>query len=93
MSLGCVLEIERKYSIPVELYKRLKNEGLFFNKEKLSQFYTNNDSECVIRFRKSDEIYYKTIKKGSGLVRSEIEEQIDQTQYDEAKPHIILCGR
>ena len=72
-----MLEIERKFLLPpckAKMY--LKKLGVKYKKKHIIQYYAKN-----MRFRKSGNLYYRTIKSGSGIVREEIEEQITKADF------------
>ena len=80
------LEIEKRYLIASDdIEKILRNDFIEFTKEKLEQFYLVATIEKTLRYRKEGKSYFKTSKKGSGLVREEIEEEVSKEEYEEAK--------
>jgi len=80
------LEIERRYLFnSCNIDKLFKKEGISYIISNMEQFYLKATSEETLRFRKEDDKYIKNIKKGSGLVREEIEEDISKSSFLEAK--------
>ena len=80
------LEIERRYLFnSCNIKKLLKQKGISYIIAEMEQFYLKATSEETLRFRKEDSHYIKNIKKGSGLVREEIENEISKDEYKEAK--------
>lgn len=80
------LEIERRYLFnSCKIKKLLKQKGISYIISEMEQFYLKATSEETLRFRKEDFTYIKNIKKGTGLVREEIENEISKEEYQEAK--------
>jgi len=80
------LEIERRYLFnSCNIDKLFKKEGISYIISNMEQFYLKATSEETLRFRKEDDKYIKNIKRGSGLVREEIEEEIPKSSFLEAK--------
>lgn len=76
------LEIERKFLLkPFNVINFLKNNNIKYTKKEIIQHYINDEAGRVIRLRKSNSDYFLTMKQGEGLVREEIEEEIDKTKY------------
>ncbi|BCD67172.1 CHAD domain-containing protein [Nitratiruptor sp. YY09-18] len=77
-------EIERKYILPPCNPKRLlKFLGIPYQKSKIVQFYTPDH----IRYRQRNGHFYKTIKKGEGIERTEIEHLITKEEFAKAFMH------
>jgi CHAD domain-containing protein/CYTH domain-containing protein len=72
-------EIERKYLSSPTLRRLIEDHRLA--PHKIEQFYTHSDAQKTVRYRKMDNSYYKTVKKGSGIVREEIEKEIPKKTY------------
>ncbi|SMC08702.1 CHAD domain-containing protein [Nitratiruptor tergarcus] len=80
-------EIERKYLLPpCNPKKLLKSLHIPYKKSKIVQFYTQDHK----RYRQKDNSFYKTIKKGEGVERVEIENIISQKEF--AKAFIYAQG-
>ena len=81
------IEIERKFllSPPYSIEEFLKDRGINCKKESIEQFYLSSNEAGVNRYRRVANRYIHTIKKGSGLQRQEIEEEITLQEYQEAK--------
>ena len=80
------LEIERRYLFnSCNIHKLLKRRGISYIIISMEQFYLKASSKETLRYRKEDDKYIKNIKKGSGLVREEFEEEVDKATYKKAK--------
>ncbi len=55
----------------------------------IKQFYTKITPDEEIRYRMLPKVAIKTIKKGKGMVREEIETDVTLGEYNEAKKHIV----
>ncbi len=80
------IEIEKKYLLTSQshdLVSALQNEGLELQKHNVLQYYTKINENEEIRFRQIENTYFKTIKKGQGLKREEIESSICKEEFDE----------
>lgn len=76
------LEIEKKYLLKsAKLVEMLAKDGLCFEEQKLTQFYTKITKTKEIRFRKTDSAYTVTTKEGIGLVRKESEKRSDADSF------------
>ncbi len=75
---GCVmLEIEKKFLLPPCKAKRyIKALIKKYKKQHIIQYYAKN-----MRFRKIGDRYWRTIKRGQGVVREEIEEPITKEEF------------
>jgi len=83
-------EIERKFLMHFfDVLNFVKNLGVEYRSELLEQYYISSKTEPYARFRKKEARYYKTIKKGEGLVRQEIENQITMAEYESHRTAII----
>ncbi|ADV47169.1 CHAD domain-containing protein [Nitratifractor salsuginis] len=79
------LEIERKFLLPPCSLKRfLKKHGISYRKIPIEQFYLQSSETGIERYRRIGERFIHTRKSGSGLVREESEETIDEARYREA---------
>ncbi len=72
-------EIERKYLASPMLMRLIDRYQL--TPHRIEQFYTHSDVQKTVRYRKMDDTYYKTVKKGAGIVREEIEKEITKQTY------------
>ncbi len=72
-------EIERKYLLYPSIDTFLKN--IPHSCQNITQFYTKVTPTRSVRFRKIDGKYYKTVKKGQGGIREEVEKEISQKSY------------
>ncbi len=72
-----MLEIEKKFLLPPCKAKRyLKALGKKYKKEHIIQYYAKN-----MRFRKIGDRYWRTIKRGQGIIREEIEKPIAKSEF------------
>ena len=72
-----MLEIEKKFVLPPCKAKRyLKALKKKYKKQHILQYYAKN-----MRFRKIGDRYWRTIKRGQGVVREEIEEPITKEEF------------
>lgn len=84
------MEIERKFRLDSEnLLSCLIQEGLRVEKASLCQVYTRIDKEGQERFRSTGKGFFRTQKRGKGLAREEIEEEVTTQAYEEAFKHAI----
>lgn len=78
-------EIEKKWIVSI-------NEdildGYVTETHEIEQYYTEITKEYEHRFRKKNDKYYETIKRGSGLEREEIETEITKEHYLEQEKNI-----
>ena len=72
-------EIERKYLASPTIKRLIRQRRL--TPHTIEQFYTHSDAEKTVRYRKMDDTCYKTVKKGAGIVREEIEKEIPKRTY------------
>ena len=80
------LEIERRFLFnSCNVDKLFKKKGISYIISSMEQFYLKATKEETLRFRREDNRYIKNIKKGSGLVREEFEEEITKVAFEEAK--------
>ncbi len=77
-SEGEPLEIERKF-----LLTETPDLGVY-SKHEIEQGYLGTPEDG--RIRKSDNQYFKTVKRGEGKVRVEIESQISKEEFDNLWP-------
>jgi CHAD domain-containing protein/CYTH domain-containing protein len=79
------LEIERKFCLEsTQLLHRLLDEGLKPSHKHLRQVYTHVSPQETKRYRHDGQKVIKTHKKGSGLVREEIEEEVLEDEFYKA---------
>ena len=84
------LEIEKRYLISSDnIEKILRNDFIDFKSETLEQFYLIATIEKTLRYRKEGDRYIKNSKKGNGLVREELEEEVSKSEYKRAKKERI----
>lgn len=84
------IEIERKFCLDSsQLLHRLLEEGLRPTQKELQQVYTHISPTQTKRYRYDGSKVIKTIKKGSGLVREEIEEEVDWKDFQEATQNSV----
>ena len=77
-------EIERKYLLrPCSPKRFLHKHKLKFKKYTLHQYYLPKKDGDFIRYRRKDNKYFQTIKRGDGLVREEYEKQVPKEEYYE----------
>ncbi len=80
-------EIEKKYLVKPTILNFITQFDL--SAHEIAQFYTFISKNKSIRYRKMNDNYYKTIKKGTGAVREEKEKEITKKAYDKKyKKHI-----
>ncbi len=79
------LEIEKRFLCKNTVLDALKKDGISYAIFKLEQFYLLATKEETLRYRKDCDSYIKNIKKGSGLVREEIESRVTKKEYKKAK--------
>ena len=83
------LEIEKRYLVTNDNIKKiLRNDFIDFKSEELEQFYLVATIEKTLRYRKEGNHYIKKSKKGSGLVREELEEEVSKSEYKAAKKEV-----
>jgi len=75
-----MLEIERKYLLKPTVNALL--ESLPHTCKTVEQYYTKASQKRSVRYRKIGDKYYKTIKKGQGAIREEIEREISKKVYE-----------
>lgn len=79
------VEIERKFCLDSsQLLQRLLEEGLRPVHKSLQQVYTHISPTKTIRYRYDGNKVIKTQKKGSGLVREELEEEVLEEDFYDA---------
>jgi len=77
------LEIEKKYLLrPCSPKIFLDSLGLTYRKYMIAQYYLPPKSGELVRYRKRDREYFKTIKSGEGLVRQEYEVRVEKEEFD-----------
>ncbi|WP_457599667.1 CHAD domain-containing protein [Hydrogenimonas sp.] len=78
-------EIERRFLLyPCSMKRFLKMHGIPFESSRILQFYLVANEGEVVRYRRRDDTYVRTVKRGSGLVREESEEPITKEAFEEA---------
>ncbi len=76
------IEIERRFLlIPLRVKRFLKSLNIDYKIKRVEQYYLKSTNE-VVRYRKVDNIFIKTIKRGYGLVRQEFENSVSQDEYN-----------
>lgn len=76
------MEIERKFLLEDEkILKFIYSKKITIYKSKIHQFYTEITSSSETRYRKKDDLYYLSTKKGEGLARDEFEVIISKDEY------------
>jgi len=80
------LEIEKRYLCNgSKIITTLKKEQISYIITNIEQFYLKATKEETLRYRKDENRYIKNIKRGSGLVREELEVEVSKKEYKEAK--------
>lgn len=80
------LEIERKYLLKSSnILDLLKDDGVNFITKSITQFYTHVDKNYEIRYRKSGDTYEMSTKNGTGMVREEQEQSINEEIFKISK--------
>jgi CHAD domain-containing protein/CYTH domain-containing protein len=83
-------EIERKFRLDSsQILQRLMQEGLQLTCKELEQIYTKISPDKTVRFRYDGDKIVKTIKKGTGLVRQEDEEEVFEEEYKKARKRAL----
>jgi len=72
-------EIERKYLLKDSIILLIDEHGL--KPHKITQFYTTITATKDVRYRKMDDLYYKTTKHGTGVSREEEEAEISEKKF------------
>ena len=76
------LEIERRFLlIPLRVKRLLKSLNIEYSAKRVEQYYLKSKDEAI-RYRKIDNRFIKTIKRGYGLVREEIENRVSEDEYN-----------
>lgn len=73
-------EIERKYLLKDSITVLI--DKLALKKHKIKQYYTTITPSKGVRYRKMDDHYFKTIKKGKGASRDEKEFEITKETFE-----------
>ncbi|MBD3790115.1 MAG: CHAD domain-containing protein [Campylobacterales bacterium] len=81
-------EIERKYLLDASILTFLKHQE-DVSIEKLIQYYTKATPTKSIRYRKSSDHYFKTVKIGKGGIRDEVEMQISKKIYQKNRSKAV----
>ncbi len=76
------MEIERKFLIDKRVLKMLKKEKIPYKKKELEQYYTKISPHDNRRFRRADNHYFYTEKKGHGHNREEKEKEISKVDFE-----------
>jgi len=80
------LEIEKKFLLtPCSIKRFLKEQKLNYRVKEIEQFYLPSKEFNSERYRKIDDRYIHTQKKGAGLVRKEYEIEISKAEYQAKK--------
>ncbi len=80
------MEIEHKYLlVPCKVQKYLKELGIEYRKIPIEQFYLRSNETGVNRYRRYGDRYIHTQKRGSGVVREEIEEEVSEEEFLQKK--------
>ena len=80
-------EIERKYLLKDSIVSLIKAHHL--NGHKITQFYTTITKSKGVRYRQMDDLYFKTVKYGTGASRDEEEVAISKKKFEKKyKKHI-----
>ncbi len=78
-------EIERRFVLyPCSMKRFLRNNSISSTSTLIIQFYLVAKEGEVVRYRRRDNTYIRTVKHGSGLVREEDEETITKDAFEEA---------
>jgi len=76
------LEIERKYLLyPCSLKRFLEEHQIPYRCILIEQFYLQSTPEGAERYRRAGDRYIHTVKRGSGVVREEREEEVSREEY------------
>ncbi len=74
------VEIERRFLLkPCSIRDFLEKEQIDFELIEIEQYYLKGD--IVVRYRRANSNYYKTIKSGDGMVRQESESEVSKDEY------------
>ncbi len=77
------IEIERKYlMVPFMAEKLLGEQEIEYKKERVQQYYISSPEEPYTRYRHKGDHYYRTVKRGEGIIREEREEEIDRNLFE-----------
>ncbi len=77
-------EIERRFLLaPSSVKKVLKSLGVKASKKRFTQCYLPSN-KWSIRYRQIGKRYIKTLKRGEGLVRQEIEKEVSKEEFKRA---------
>lgn len=84
------IEIERKFLLKDKgIIPFLQSLGVKFKTIQIEQFYTQITKNQEIKYTKSDQIYTKTIKNGSGFLKEKLQTICDKNEYELAiKKHL-----
>ncbi len=84
------IEIEKKYLLNShEIINLLEQDGVDFIVKQITQAYLKISKNHEIRLRTIDKRYFLTQKYGLGLVREEIEQELDKITFRFMKKNII----
>jgi len=72
-------EIEKKYLLRDSITSLIDEQSL--KKHKITQFYTTITPLKDVRYRQMDDLYFKTIKHGTGASRDEKEIKISENKF------------
>ena len=77
------LEIERKYLLrPCSPKRFLHAISLSYRRHSIMQYYLPPKEGEYVRYRKRDREFFKTIKRGEGLVREEYEDSVSKKEFE-----------
>ncbi len=81
------MEIERKFLLRPCLPKYfLDAKGIKYRRLALQQFYLAPENGEFVRYRRSNNHFYKTIKNGEGIAREEREYPVTQEEFESFLP-------
>ncbi len=76
------MEIERRFLLfPCKIESFLKKSSLSYKSLYVFQFYLEREGGEVLRYRQIGKEFIKTVKKGEGISRKEIEEKIGKEEF------------
>lgn len=76
------LEIERRFLLrPYPLRKFLRAHDIVVKTARIEQFYLPLQDGQATRYRKKDDLFFMTVKRGHGLVREEEEREVDSETF------------
>lgn len=76
------LEIERRFLLrPYPLKKFLRAHDITAKTARIEQFYLTLEDGDATRYRKKDDQFFMTVKRGHGLIREEEEREVDSEAF------------